>query len=319
MNSSRFKPAWWLQHAHAQTIWPNTLARATPPALRRERHEQDDGDFLDVFWNAVPAATDQALVVVLHGLEGSFRSAYAASLMEFLAHQGVAAVLLHFRNCGGVSNRLPRSYHSGETGDIRWLIKHLQQQGFTQLYAFGFSLGGNALLKYLAESGSCSTLQAAAAISVPMRLDICADRMNTGLSKVYQYDLLQRLRQSVRRKSVILEQSGFICPNLQSLKNFRQFDDRITAPLHGFSGAEEYYRLNSSRQFLGEIETPTLLLHAQDDPFMTAEVIPEAKELSRSVTLELSEHGGHVGFIDGGSPFRPRRWLNQRLLSWIQA
>lgn len=317
-NRSAFNPAWWLKNPHAQTIWPNTAAKPKTPRVTREQLELKDGDFLEILWNDFPADPKKPLLIVFHGLEGSIRSAYAASLLPFMAQNQQAAVLLHFRNCGEQINRLPRSYHSGETGDIGWLIQHLQMRGFEQLYAVGFSLGGNALLKYLGETGSMSQLQAAIAVSAPMRLDLCADRMDQGLSRIYQKDLLDRLRRKVQRKQHILEEAGFQIPNLHKIQNFRQFDAQLTAPLHGYIDDVDYYQRCSSRQYLGEIQTPTLILHAQDDPFMTPGVIPKEAELSNSVMLELSEHGGHVGFIDGGTPFTPHRWVNGRLLRFMR-
>ncbi len=301
---------------HLQTLWPSLVRWRPRPVLRRERLELPDGDFLDLDWTERRGAP---LVVVLHGLEGSARSPYAAGLLRACAAAGMQGVLMHFRGCSGEPNRLPRSYHSGETGDLAHLVGVLRRRYPTRpLGVVGYSLGGNVLLKWLGECADAAPVQCAAAVSVPFLLGACADRLEQGLSQVYQHHLLGHLRASVRRKFQRLEGAPCELSRLRSLNSFRRFDDAVTAPLHGFADAQDYYRRCSSRPFLRHIQVPTLILHAEDDPFMTPEVVPRAHELAPAVTLELATSGGHVGFVEGRIPGWGGYWLERRLPEWFQ-
>jgi predicted alpha/beta-fold hydrolase len=184
------------------------------------------------------------------------------------------------------------------------------------MVAAGFSLGGNVLLKYLGENGVSTPLDGAAAICVPMNLHDSAIALSTGFSKLYQYYLIKRMKKAVRRK---FDQytAAFDWHRTMAAKTFAEFDDAITAPLHGFSGKDEYYDRCSSFRFLGDIRRPTLIINALDDPFMTPEAIPGPENLSESVQIELSDHGGHVGFIDGGLPWKPSYYLPNRIIEYL--
>ena len=280
-----------------------------------------DGDFIDLCWNKEPDFTDtRPIVVVFHGLEGSINSPYAQHIMKALEQQGWNAVLMHFRGCSGRENNLPRSYHSGDTGDAKFLIEYLQQKfPNVPVSAVGYSLGGNMLLKLQSEYGDSSPLNAAISICAPIQLDKCAERINKGFSKVYQKHLMKRLVKNVLRK---YDQHDFVSQialsknKLKSLKTFRQFDDAFTGPIHGFGTAENYYRINSARQYIKNITKPTLVLQTIDDPFMTVDVIPKESELGGGVTLEVSRFGGHVGFVKG-SIFKPEYWLPERICEYL--
>lgn len=294
-------------------------------AVHEQRWELADGDFLDLAWSddptQPPAANDpRPIAILLHGLEGDRHSNYIVGLTHALQQRGWRSCLMHFRNCGKQPNRLARSYHSGETSDIQRLVEHLRQQyPSAPLMVVGYSLGGNVLLKWLGEKGSSAAVAAAVAVSVPMRLDLCAVRMETGLSRLYQRHLVSKLQRSSRRKFSQRDDSPYPLDKLHQLRSFRQFDHEFTAPLHGFASGADYYQRSSSRQFLRGIQVPTLIIHAIDDPFMTPAVIPEASELAPSVTLELSEHGGHVGFISGRWPHQLHYWLDQRIPEFLAA
>ncbi|MGW8309581.1 MAG: hydrolase [Thiogranum sp.] len=310
-----FRPAWWLPGAHLQTLYPTLFRGYRPPPLRRERIELPDGDFLDI--DRGPRH-DGPLVLLLHGLEGSIRSHYAAGLMASLDRCGFEVVLMHFRGCSGEPNRLPRSYHSGETGDLATLLgllhaRHPERHVFT----IGVSLGGNVLLKWLGENPQQPLVQRAVAISVPFELNKAALRLQSGLSRLYQAHLLRKLRRSTRVKAALMSMPVSV-NRLDEIRTFRAFDHQITAPLHGFAGVDDYYRRSSSRQFLKQIRTQTLILHALDDPFMTPDSVPGPEELGSGVTLELSEHGGHVGFIGGPWPWRARYWLDSRVCRYFR-
>jgi hypothetical protein len=312
---SAFRPAWWLPGAHLQTLW-GTVRRRPPLHFVEERLELPDGDFVELCRSPV---LDAPIVIVLHGLEGGIRSHYSAGMLAAVHDAGWRFVFMHFRGCGRDVNLLPRSYHSGDTGDIRFLVDTMAQRCTgTPLTAVGFSLGGNALLKYLGESGAATPLRAAAAVSVPFLLDNGADRLDRGLSRLYQRHLIQRLHARLRRKFGGAATPPEFMRRLPALGSFRTFDEHVTAPLHGFTGADDYYRRSSSRQYLARIRVPTLILHSRDDPFLTPEAIPRAEELSDAVTLELAERGGHVGFVGGSAPWRARYYIEQALVGFLQ-
>ena len=312
MTQSPFKPAWWLPGPHLQTLWPTFCRRKLKNLeLRRERFELPDGDFLDLDW----VGEKGPLVLLLHGLEGSVRSPYAEGMLQALLKKGWRGLFIHFRGCSGEPNRLERGYHSGETQDLAAVVAMVKaREPSTLLAAIGYSLGGNVLLKWLGETGENNPLSAACAVSVPFELAKAAQRFQEGFSRLYQWHLLRCLRKSISRK---FQQNGPL--NLAAIKTIRDFDEQFTAPLHGFKGADDYYERSSCRQYLAKIKVPTLLLHAQDDPFMTKEVIPKNEELSAQVQLELSLSGGHVGFISGKLPWKSEYWLEQRVPQFLQA
>lgn len=316
MNHSSFKAAWWLQNPHLQTLWA-TLCRRPIKNLHitRERFELPDGDFLDLDWvgnNKGP------IVIILHGLEGSIDSPYAKGMLNAIQCQGWRGVVMHFRCCSGEPNRLSRMYHSGETGDLATIVNALRQrERDTPIAAIGFSLGANVLLKWLGETNKQNPLKAAVAISAPFELSKSVKRVNQGFSRVYQWSLLKSLHKKIQTK--FQKQSApIVIPPLSSLRTLRDFDEHITAPLHGFRNADEYYIASSCRQYLKYIGVPTLLLQSEDDPFMTKDLLPEPHELSSQVVFELMEKGGHVGFITGSFPWRAQYWLEKRAPQFLQ-
>lgn len=297
------------------TMYTTLSGRTVPIETRRERLALPDGDFVDLDWVDVP--NPQLTLVLFHGLEGSIDSPYARGLLVEGARRGWQGVLMHFRGCSGEPNRLPRAYHSGETGDARTVLAEVQARaGDRPMAAVGYSLGGNVLLKYLGEEGAKAPLVAAAAACVPMMLSPCAAKLRRGFSRVYDRWLLRLLKASLRRKRAAVDLGDVGRIDERELGSIWAFDERITAPLHGFAGAEDYYARSSSRPYLNRIRVPTLILHALDDPFMTAEVVPNESELSDAVTLELSDRGGHVAYI-AGSPWRPRYWLEERIPEFL--
>ncbi len=312
IHSSDFKPAWWLRNPHAQTLWAARARRRPQVQTYRERLELPDGDFLDLDFTPNKSGP---LVLVLHGLQGSIESPYAAGILRILSDNNYRAVLMHFRSCSGELNRLSRLYHSGETEDPLYVIKLLRQRfPNTPIAAIGYSLGGNVLLKLLGEQAN-SILDAAVAISVPMLLNHCADRLNTGFSRLYQRHLLNSMLDITRRKRALLPELDF--KTVDRCKSLWEFDNEVTAKLHGFQNVHDYYKRCSSRQFLSNIKVPTLIVHAKDDPFTTSEVIPNENQLSPAVRLELSSRGGHVGFVGGRWPWKAHYWLEQRIIHYL--
>ncbi|MEX0977178.1 MAG: hydrolase [Woeseia sp.] len=319
---SDFKPARWLRNRHLQTIFPSLpLPRSPWPKLQREMLDLPDGDITVIDWLANSTETQETapLLIILHGLESSARSSYARQLLQAASQRGWRAGVLHFRDCGDYRNRLPRRYHAGETNDLRYFLHKLRTGNHRgPIMAVGYSLGGNVLLKYLGESGVDTPLLSAAAISVPLNLHCCSDALNKGFSKVYQLYLLRRMKNAVRRK-FDPHTAAFDWQRAMNAGSFAEFDDAVTAPLHGFADKDDYYDRCSSSRFLSRIERPTLIINALDDPFMSPEIIPAESELSDSVTLEVSAYGGHVGFIDGGSPWQPHYYLPQRILEFLDS
>ncbi len=317
---SQFRAPWWLGNRHAQTIFPS-LPMSGAPQIELDSQPIDlpDGDVTNVDWmvGGPPADTGAPLLIILHGLEGSAKSSYARSLMHAAAQAGWRAAVLHFRDCGDYRNRLPRRYHAGETNDIRYFLESLRTAGHEgPMLAAGFSLGGSVLLKYLGENGVSTPLHAAVAVSVPLSLHDSAEALTRGFSRVYQYHLLQRMKKALRRK-FDRHTAAFDWRRTMQARTFADFDDAVTAPLHGFSGKDDYYDRCSSAQFLAAIRRPTLIINARDDPFMTPDAIPEEALLSEDVQIEISNSGGHVGFVHGGRPWRPEFYLPSRIIGFL--
>ena len=311
---SAFRTSWWLANAHLQTLWPTVARRVPRLPLIWHRLELPDGDFIDL---ATLPPRAGPVVMMLHGLAGSVHSPYAAGLMRSLYRDGFNPVQFHFRTCSGEPNRLPRLYHSGDTGDLPhardWLRKQYPGEA---LFAVGFSLGANVLLKWLGDEGAAADIDAAAAVSVPFNLHHAAQRLDTGFSRLYQGHLLRKLRRTMRQKENQLRDYIDFDRAMQA-RNFFEYDDLVTAPLHGFAGVDDYYDRVCCVPGLRNIHIPCLILHARDDPFMYPHSIPGDDRLSPAVRMEISPRGGHVGFIGGNIPGRARYWLETRLGTWF--
>ena len=312
ITESPFRPAWWLRSPHLQTMWPSLARRRPRPALMSRRVELADGDFIDL----AIGDGDGPRVLIVHGLEGDMDSHYAGSLVARLAREGFVPVFMHLRGCSGEPNRLDRSYHSGATEDLADVLTALAEDPRgPPAAAVGFSLGANLLLKYVGERDRPLVGQAVA-VSVPFVLRDAMLRLNIGRSRIYRRYLITRLKQGYRRK--FMERPSPLDVDLDTINDFNTFDDRITAPLSGFAGVFDYYNRASCRQFLPYIHTPTLIIHAADDPFMFPSTVPFEHELGPGVTLELACYGGHVGFIAGTVPWRPVYWLEERIINHLR-
>ncbi len=327
LQSPPFKPAWWLNNCHIQTLYPTLFRSKINLNRTRKRITTPDGDFLDCDWHTENSDDTQPLVIIMHGLAGSSSSAYVLGMQQSIASIGWRSVALNFRGCSGEQNLKARAYHSGDTGDIEQVYQTLKaQEPNTDIYVIGFSLGGNVLLKWLGEQGLKSTVKGAIAVSVPMLLNVCASKLDKGFSKIYRRYLMTPLKQFVLQKSAFLksinesEEAEKInrLGNLNNVKSFWQYDDQVVATLHGFKNADDYYRQSSSRQFIKSITVPTLIIHSIDDPFMTQQVLPTPDELPNNVILEKTNGGGHVGFVSGTNPFKPKFWLEQRISHYLK-
>jgi len=320
-----FKPAWWLPGPHLQAVGARLLRPRGNVTVERERIELDDGDFVDLDWTVEAAHTrpseDAPLVLVLHGLEGSAASDYVREVVRALARRGLASVALNFRSCSGEPNRLARFYHSGDTSDVAVVIAILRERYPNRpLGAVGFSLGGNILLKHL---GECErndqrhlAVDSAAAISVPYDLSAGIDIIELGNGRWYQPYFLRRLRRKVRLKADLLGDCVNVAELLQ-VRTLRAFDELGTAPLHDFLDSADYYRRASCKPYLPDIRRPTLLIHAEDDPFLPADAIPRA-EVDENPYLEalFTGTGGHVGFV-AGPPWSPIFWAERTAAAFL--
>ncbi len=311
----RYQAPPWLPGAHAQTLWP-LLYRQPPPRYRRERWETPDADFIDLDW--IDAPPTAPLLVLFHGLEGSSNSHYARALLSVVGQRGWRGVAVHFRGCSGAPNRLPRAYHSGDSAEIDWVLRRLRSGHAGPLFAAGISLGGNALLKWLGEQGSAarSVVAAAAAISAPLDLAAVAAALSRGVSRLYARHFLRTLIPKALAK---LERFPglYRAADVRAARTLRDFDEAVTAPLHGFQGAADYYARSSGRQYLAGIAVDTLLVNARNDPFLPASALPEADSLPASVSLETPHGGGHAGFVSGAFPGH-LDWLPRRLLEFFE-
>jgi hypothetical protein len=308
---SPYQAPWWLPGGHLQTI-AAALAPAPRIDWRRERWDTPDGDFIDLDW----AGAEGPVIALFHGLEGSSASSYARAIAAQALAMGWRCVVPHFRGCSGELNRLPRAYHSGDSAEIDWILKALSGKA-EKLYACGISLGGNALLKYLGEQGEKAAILRAVAISAPLDLAAAGRSLDAGLSReVYTRIFLKTLKQKtfvkLNRKQIAIDAG-----RLKRARTFWEFDDTVTAPLHGFLGADDYWARSSSGPWLGKIRVPTLVINARNDPFMPESALDAVSEMLRaissSVTLEFPRSGGHAGF-----PGRDR-WLARRVLDFLSA
>ena len=319
--SGKFTPTFFMRNRHLQTLFASFFRNTLRAETTQERLYLDDGDFLDLNWHFIPKTkANTPIVILFHGLTGSVKSHYIGGMMHTLSQNGFNSVLMHFRSCSHEINNLPRSYHSGETQDALFCI-HTIKKRFpkAELFGVGYSLGGNMLLKLLGELKQNTPLKAAVSVSAPMQLDICADVMKKGFSSFYQKHLMKGLKDALKKKYLEHDMYSLIGleeKNIKTLKTFWDFDTIYTAPIHGFSSAQDYYTKSSSKQYLKYISTPTLIIHASDDPFMNDSILPRVDEISDSILLEVSSHGGHVGFI-AGSFFQPKYWLEERIIDFF--
>lgn len=312
----------WLPGPHAQTIWPALFAPRPSVPFERSTWDTPDGDFVEIdeAVGAGPADAGSPLLVLFHGLEGGSRSHYARALSAAALSSGWRAAVVHFRGCGGSPNRAPRAYHSGDSDEIDWVLARMRDTHArgAPLYVVGVSLGGNVLLKWLGERGpAASHVRAAVAVSPPQDLQAGADALACGFNRVYTHNFLATLK----RKSLgMLERHpGLVdADRVAAARTLAEFDDAVTAPLHGFSDARDYYRRASCKQYLPGITVPTLVVNARNDPFLPASALAGPTEVSSAVALCYPDEGGHVGFATGAPPGR-LDWLPAAVFGFFDA
>ncbi|MGH7873966.1 MAG: hydrolase [Candidatus Binatia bacterium] len=316
--NSDYRAPWWLPGGHLQTIYARTLAKNYPVAFCRERWDTPDQDFIDLDWLGQEADAGK-LVVLFHGLEGCSQSHYARALMQLVRDQGWRGVVPHFRGCSGEANRLARSYHSGDSREIDWILRRLKSENSrAEIYVAAVSLGGNMLLKWLGEEGEAarSVVERAVAVSVPLDLAAAARALDSGVNKIlYTIHFLNLLRPMALAK-IAAHELPIDARAIRTSLTFREFDDLFTAPIHGFKDAMDYWTRSSSKPWLKSIALPTLLINARNDPFLPEDALPNAAEVSAAVTLEYPKSGGHVAFVSGNFPGN-LDWLAERVIQFF--
>jgi uncharacterized protein len=320
---------WWLGRgatgAHLQTVYPALFGSKPQISYTRERWDsapngKPDGDFVDIdrIRNTV-AAHSKPMLVVFHGLEGHSQSPYALNLMHEAKLRGWRGMVAHFRGCSGEINRLPRAYHSGDAAEIEWIVKRAKREAPSQpLYVAGISLGGNATMKWLGEVGTeaANIVTAAAAISAPLDLMAAGNALERGFCKIYTKNFLITMKRKSLEK-LALHPGIFPREVAERARTLREFDNHITAPLHGYRDTDDYWTRASAKPGLGNVAVPSLVLNARNDPFLPASALPQPSDVSRYVTLDQPAEGGHVGFLSGNFPGHGR-WMSERVMRFFE-
>ncbi len=306
----------WLRSGHAQSIWPSLFRRVSLASPTREILPTPDQDELHLDWYRQGSGR---VAVICHGLEGHSRRPYVLGIARALLEAGWDVLAWNYRSCGGVMNLRPRFYHSGATDDLDLVIRHGLTQGYRSVSLAGFSMGGNLVLQYLGEQGEAVDSRIAGAItfSVPCDLAGGADVLALPSRRLYMHrfirDLKPKMAEKARRFPGLLSMEGY-----DQIRNFHQFDERYTAPLHGFADAQDYWHRASSLYRLKDIRVPALMVNAADDPFLSRRCFPESPAvLGRWTQLEVTRHGGHVGFVNPGRG--GRYWSDQRAVDFLGA
>jgi predicted alpha/beta-fold hydrolase len=321
-NARPFAAPWWARNPHVQTMWGKFARRVEAAPTRLERWDTPDGDFVDLV-RLDAAAPGRPRLLLLHGLEGGERSHYAQGLFGEARRRGWAMDLLLHRTCGPELNRTRRFYHSGDTGDAAFVVDRLATEWpDVPVAVCGVSLGGNVLLKYLGERGAAlpTTLRAAVAVSVPYDLARGARHISRGFARLYEANFLRSLRAKVVAKRARFPDLADDA-TLAGLRTIWDFDDAVTAPVHGFRDAADYYARSSALGFLPAVRLPTLLLSAVDDPFLPSAVLDEVRAAARvnpSLHVEFTPHGGHVGFVGGRAPWRAEYYAERRTFEFLE-
>ncbi|MCI0750298.1 MAG: alpha/beta fold hydrolase [Flammeovirgaceae bacterium] len=307
-----YTPPILLFNPHLETIYPSLFRKVVVP-YQRERINTPDNDFLDLDWLK---QNSESVAIISHGLEGNTHRTYMQGMARAFYQQGFDVLAWNYRGCSEEMNRQLRFYHSGATDDLDWVVKHASQQSYKNIYLVGFSLGGNLTLKYLGERKPIDPIKKAVVFSVPMHLSSGCKKISQPSNIIYSLRFLRSLRRKVKSKASL--RTDLDIRKIDTIKTLLEFDDHFTAPLHGFTNAEDYYEKNSSLFFVEKIQTPTLIVSALNDPFLSAECYP--MNLLRQhayLQFETPGRGGHVGFAQFNQ--NGLYWSEQRALAFIQS
>lgn len=316
-NNNSYNPNYFFRNKHFNTVY-RTVFHQTQINYNRKRLETEDNDFLDLDFSFV---NSDKITIVIHGLEGSANSNYVKSLVKVLNTNDFDVVVLNLRGCSGEPNRILSSYHSGKTDDLSLVISYIENKySHKEINLVGFSLGGNIVLKYLGENNNqiSAKVKSSVTISVPCDLKGSSEELAKTNNFIYMHRFLKTLKRKAFDKLKIFPHPPLVSENIKRAKNFHDFDDLFTAPVHGFKDVNDYWEKSSSKQFIPNIKTPSLLITSLDDPFLSKSCIPE-KEANKNnhFTLEVSKYGGHVGF--NTNPITNNvLWLEHRILQFLQ-
>ena len=312
INEHDFEPPWWLRNGHIQSCYSVFTRSRSEDFVHWEELNLPDGDFLDLCWFG---STDRPIIVMLHGLEGSVRSWYIQFMVDELLRQDFCVVVMHYRTCSGRNNRLSRTYHAGDTADFDFLLRTLSSRHpNVPVAALGFSMGGNVLLKYCAEE-PLNSLACVAGVSVPFHIGRSID----GLTQIYQWRFLRSMKSKISEKIRAGQVQPVDLEGLKKINTMRLFDNMVTAPMFGFIDADHYYDSSSCRPLLPMVHHNALILSSLDDPFIPPSTVPEESELPSNIEMHISKYGGHIGFVDGGLPWRPQCKMGEMIIDFLRS
>lgn len=314
-----YRPPCFLANGYVQSILPSLVRRIDCSHFQRERLHTDDGDFLDLDWSRVsPSSMGKTLLIISHGLEGHSRRPYVAGIARDANTEGWDALAWNFRSCSGEMNKTLRFYHSGATDDLKRVVEHAHGLGYQHIHLVGFSMGGNLSLLYAGRQGRDLPfhVKSVAAFSVPCDLAASSRRLAERKNKIFMWRFLRDLREKIEAKALDFP-DDVSADDYHQIKNFQQFDDRYTAPIHGFDDAADYWARSSCKPVLKDIRIPALLVNAQNDPFLPDACFPYAEaQQSEWLSLEVPRSGGHVGFIEVNN--RQAYWMERRVVEFVK-
>lgn len=314
-----YRPPCLLSNGYVQSILPSLVRRIDCSHFKRERLHTDDGDFLDLDWSRVSSSSmGKTLLIISHGLEGHSRRPYVAGIARDANVQGWDALAWNFRSCSGEMNKTLRFYHSGATDDLNRVVEHAHGLGYQHIHLVGFSMGGNLSLLYAGRHGRDLPphVKSVAAFSVPCDLAASSRRLAERKNKIFMWRFLKDLREKIEAKALDFP-DDVSADDYHQIKNFQQFDDRYTAPIHGFDDAADYWARSSCKAVLKDIRIPALLVNAQNDPFLPEACFPYAEaQQSEWLSLEVPRSGGHVGFIEVNN--RQTYWMERRVVAFVK-
>ena len=312
--SSLYKPAIWFRNGHVQTILASVFRKVTGVSYTRERIQTPDDDFLDLDWSCMGEKT---LAVISHGLEGNSQSASVKGMVKALNESHIDCLAWNYRNCSGETNRQLRMYHNGATDDLDLVIRHAISRGYENIFLIGFSMGGNLSLLYLGQQSSklASQVKAAVTFSVPIDLKDSALQLSRVSNKLYMNHFLKSFLYKLKEKQSLFPEHIKL-KGYDKIKTFKQYDDRYTAPIHGFINAEDYWSKCSCGPVLEDIQVPSLIVNAENDPFLGKKCYPFQQLANPKIFLEFPKHGGHVGFLR--HHVHDYYWSESRAIDFIQ-
>jgi hypothetical protein len=301
---------WFLGNRHLETIYPALFRKVQIKDYQRERIATPDNDFLDLDWLKQDA---EKVVIISHGLEGNSGRGYVKGMAKIFFENGFDVLAWNYRGCGGEMNKALRFYHSGATDDLNTVSHHVVNKGYQSVFLIGFSLGGNLTLKFAGERKLDPRIKGVVTFSVPLDLYSSSLELAKPSNWIYSRRFLKSLKKKIVEKGKAMQ--GLNLDALKHVKSLRNFDDIYTGPLHGFNDAIDYYTKSSAISFLENIQTPTLIVNAKNDPFLSKDCFPE-KVNNAYVQFETTEQGGHVGFASFNG--KGLYWTEQRALDFIQ-